>query len=806
MRQLTSIVLFSALHCVFIRADEISYDYNTSLQSYWESTALSYDYENNETVIDIDNSEIDNNDTTINVTEQITMFEEISKSQNYFDSNYIYELNDNDILQNNMTRREHPVEIEASPDSFRDSYIIELCDSANETDNQNILTYTKINDNNETLVDWYMFITDDFTLPINSSHNKWILTTNETTNQAIMDIASFSAVCYVVADSTVSSSYSSWLGSSWGLDRIDQVSLPLDNTYSGAWINKKKYDGSGVAVYVFDTGIRTTHQEFKNRPSGSYVINTYDFYNCPWPGYHCYSKPSILYGNNDGHGHGTHVSGVIGGKHFGVAPGCMIHGVKVLRDSDGTAPTSIVISSISRLIFLFREHKSRNQQVIVSMSFGTPHHGTMDRAIQTLYNMDIISVVAAGNDRQHVSKYSPAGEPKAITVMATDEIDKLWISNYNPNKGSNHGGDISAPGRSIISSWITSDTELAWKSGTSMACPFVTGILTTYFQQNKGLTIIQAITKLYQNSAQKISDTISRSGNIVLGGYLALVPRDKPSVSCYGTKSNGHWDYCSPSCKCKHGEGDCDSNRDCESGTYCESNNGPDFGMSKYTDVCVSDSTTFPMSNLYTLPTPSPVSQPTPRPLSPPTPKPVSPPTPRPVSPPTSELLIPPTPSPTVCHGIRNNGDAGYCRIDCKCQHNEGQCSSDNDCINGTQCIMICTRFVKGGKRCVSWNYMCILQPTLKPTLEPTLNPSKYPLSSLPTSLPTYTIPPTSKSPTPLPTQLPTIKSGISLLILFTVAMSTVFGGFCLLYTFKMININRQKNNEMTKSIKATRV
>ena len=350
-----------------------------------EYDGFNYNYKNNETFDFVDNSEIYNNETFINITEQINKLKEVSKYQNYFDPNYIYDLNINEILPDNITRREQPIEIETSADSLKDSYIIELCNNATDNDNQNILTYTKLNDNNKTLVNWYMFIIEDNKMSTNRTHERWFLLTNETTDEAIQDIAYFESVCYISKDATIEPSFYSW-----GTDRIDQVSLPLDNKFYGSWINNNKYDGNGVAVYVFDSGIRTTHDEFKNKPSG-YVINIYDHWNCRYSNGFCYDKGSVLIGNNDESKRGTHgtlVAAVLGGKN-GVAPGCMIHGVKVF--SKGGHTTGTITTAMSRLRNVFKQHFVNNQPVLVSMSGGTNHkHDVLNRFFSGLRDFGVL--------------------------------------------------------------------------------------------------------------------------------------------------------------------------------------------------------------------------------------------------------------------------------------------------------------------------------------------------------------------------------------------------------------------------------
>ena len=84
-------------------------------------------------------------------------------------------------------------------------------------------------------------------------------------------------------------------GATWGLDRIDQTSLPLNSSYT------YNADGTGVHAYIVDTGMRVTHSQFSGR-----VGNGFD---------------AITSGGNanDCQGHGTHVAGTVGGTTHGVA-------------------------------------------------------------------------------------------------------------------------------------------------------------------------------------------------------------------------------------------------------------------------------------------------------------------------------------------------------------------------------------------------------------------------------------------------------------------------------------------------------
>ena len=608
MRQITSIVLFSALSWVFIRADEISYYYNASFQN------LKVDSENSINEFDKNSTSEKNilNETFENVTLYVEMMRAQTAVNSPFNPDYIYKINNSEILPN-ISLHSHPIEIESDSESIPESYIIELCDNATESDNQDLLTYIKIKDQNETLDSWFIFVIEDLWMPVNDTHGRWLLFTNETTDDAITDLANLLPICYIVADAKISSSVSL----SWGLDRIDQEYLPRDQHYFGAWINQHNYDGRGVAVYVFDSGIYRSHQEFTNKPAG-WVINAYDHFNCPSGT--CYDKHSILYGNNDGRNHGTPVAATIGGKNVGVAPGTMINGVKILDDNGSGSQCNKVIA-ICRLMTEFRNKIQDGIPVIVSMSLIGKTHSASNRAIRDLYENGILSVVSAGNDGVSSLTLSPAGEPKAITVMASDKIDgpvsrSTWSSNYD--------GDIYAPGLNIYTANKDSSSSYKFSSGTSIACPHVSGILATLYQYNKQMSVSQATSQLFKYASKRISNN----------GWLALVPRELPQGYCHQGLPNGDWRYCSPSCKCNHGEGDCDSDNDCESGTYCGIDNGLYFGFSSILDICV-DNSWVETSNPTFIPTPNPTSKPTSYPTS------------KPISYPTSEPIPIPTLNPT---------------------------------------------------------------------------------------------------------------------------------------------------------------
>jgi subtilisin family serine protease len=232
----------------------------------------------------------------------------------------------------------------------------------------------------------------------------------------------------------------------WGLDRIDQRNRPLSGTYTYNWT------GSGVRVYVIDTGIRTSHSQFGGRAS-----NVFD-----------------AFGGSgaDCNGHGTHVSGTVGGSTYGVAKSSLLRGVRVLNCS-GSGSTSGVIAGVDWV------RNNRINPAVANMSLGGGASTALDNAVNNLSNSGVAIAVAAGNSNTNACNSSPARAANAITVGSTTSTDaRSSFSNFGTCL------DLFAPGSSILSSWWTSNTATATLSGTSMASPHVAGVAALYKQAN----------------------------------------------------------------------------------------------------------------------------------------------------------------------------------------------------------------------------------------------------------------------------------------------------------------------------------
>ena len=234
----------------------------------------------------------------------------------------------------------------------------------------------------------------------------------------------------------------------WGLDRIDQRNRPLSATYTYNWT------GSGVRAYVIDTGIRTTHTQFGGRAS-----NVFD-----------------AFGGSgaDCNGHGTHVSGTIGGSTYGVAKSALLRGVRVL-DCNGSGSNSGVIAGVD---WVTNNHIN---PAVANMSLGGGASSALDTAVNNLANSGVPIAVAAGNSNTDACTQSPARAANAITTGSTTTSDaRSSFSNFGTCL------DIFAPGSGILSAYATSDTATATLSGTSMASPHVAGVAALYKQFNPG--------------------------------------------------------------------------------------------------------------------------------------------------------------------------------------------------------------------------------------------------------------------------------------------------------------------------------
>jgi subtilisin family serine protease len=216
--------------------------------------------------------------------------------------------------------------------------------------------------------------------------------------------------------------------------------------------------GEGVRVMVIDTGF-TDHRDLEGCTladlSKSFVS----------------SEPDI----HDKNGHSSHCCGIIGARNnstgmVGVAPKCEIITVKVLSES-GSGSMSGIIQGL--------EYAKQIKPDVISMSLGSgQYHAGMHQLIKELKDMNIPIIAAAGNDGQSDAVNYPGKYSETICVTAFDKKGR-------PARFNSTGDtvDFSAPGVDIYSTYLKG--RYAKLSGTSMATPFISGLVALLIAKHK---------------------------------------------------------------------------------------------------------------------------------------------------------------------------------------------------------------------------------------------------------------------------------------------------------------------------------
>jgi len=280
-------------------------------------------------------------------------------------------------------------------------------------------------------------------------------------------------------------------GATWGLDRIDQRALPLSGTYV------YNADGTGVTVYIIDTGINLTHSDYSGR-----AFTGVD---------------KVTAGGTaaDCNGHGSHVAGTVGGTTYGVAKKVKLVAVRVL-DCSGSGSNSGVIAGIDWVT------ANRVLPAAANMSLGGGFSATLNSAVDRSTAAGVTYAIAAGNSTADACNSSPASAASGITVGATDINDAFAsFSNFGTCV------HINAPGVNITSAWIGSNTATNTISGTSMAAPHVGGTAALYLQVNPSATPSQVRSALTSNAtASKISGVPAGTPNLLLySGFISAGPQ-----------------------------------------------------------------------------------------------------------------------------------------------------------------------------------------------------------------------------------------------------------------------------------------
>ena len=297
----------------------------------------------------------------------------------------------------------------------------------------------------------------------------------------------------------------------WGLARIShRDSLTFSD------FNKYLYAadaGEGVDVYVIDTGTYIDHVDFEGRAHWGKTVPEGD-------------------ADEDGNGHGTHCSGTIAGKKYGVAKKANVYAVKVLR-SNGSGSMQDVVKGVEWAADAHTQKAKKGKKGFkgsaANMSLGGGKSPALDRAVNGAVAAGIHFAVAAGNDNADSCNYSPAAAENAITVGASALDDsRAYFSNYGKCN------DIFAPGLSIISTWIGSKYAVNTISGTSMASPHIAGLLAYYLSLQPSADSAYAVAEI---TPKKMKENIL---SIATVGALTDVPADTKNILAWngGGSSN----------------------------------------------------------------------------------------------------------------------------------------------------------------------------------------------------------------------------------------------------------------------------
>ncbi|OAA36079.1 subtilisin-like serine protease PR1H [Metarhizium rileyi] len=290
----------------------------------------------------------------------------------------------------------------------------------------------------------------------------------------------------------------------WGLARVSH----RESLSFGTW-NKYLYaaeGGEGVDAYVIDTGTNTEHVDFEGRAKWGKTIPTGD-------------------ADEDGNGHGTHCSGTIAGKKYGVAKKANVYAVKVLR-SNGSGSMSDVVKGVE---FAATQHGKQVQSAkdgkrkgfkgsVANMSLGGGLSPSLDAAVDAAVEAGIHFAVAAGNDNADACNYSPAHAKYPVTVGASTMDDsRAYFSNFGKCT------DIFAPGLNIQSTWIGSKYAVNTISGTSMASPHICGLLAYYLSLQPASDSEYSVAPI---TPKKLKDTLIE---ISTRDVLSDIPKDTPN-------------------------------------------------------------------------------------------------------------------------------------------------------------------------------------------------------------------------------------------------------------------------------------
>ncbi|PHI20922.1 subtilisin [Lewinellaceae bacterium SD302] len=244
-----------------------------------------------------------------------------------------------------------------------------------------------------------------------------------------------------------------------------------------------------IKIAILDTGIDAGHEDIEDN----------------------YFSTQTKY-DNDPRGHGTHCAGIAAGvtdNGVGIASPAGNNGlveitsIKVLS-AGGAGTQKTIIQGMLEAV--------DSGVDVISMSLGGYSNSSRQRAYNQAVSYarrnNVIVVAAAGNSNREATGFSPANAAGAICVSA---IDELSLRAPFSNRVGKIKMAIAAPGVAIHSTFP--NNRYKSQSGTSMACPFVAGLIAVLKSQQPELTTDEIYKILYQTG--KVTSEEAQLGRIV---------------------------------------------------------------------------------------------------------------------------------------------------------------------------------------------------------------------------------------------------------------------------------------------------
>lgn len=274
---------------------------------------------------------------------------------------------------------------------------------------------------------------------------------------------------------------------------------------TAAWEKRNYADSADVTVAVLDTGCRLSHEDLRENILQGLA-------------YDAYYNRTLTVGNapngGDPHGHGTHVSGLVSAKAnngigiAGTSYNAKVLPIKIYDNYGKNATTSTILRGFAYCKQLIDSGKLKNLRVInISSGYYASGNGGADLLCEEAINeltdaYNILTVCSGGNGDGRSIPYLepmyPSDFDACLSVTALDKNGKdcAW-SDYNYAK------DISAPGETILSTYMTGNNSYTWKDGTSMSAPIVSGICAFLWASKPDATVQDIVTAI-ESTADEI--------------------------------------------------------------------------------------------------------------------------------------------------------------------------------------------------------------------------------------------------------------------------------------------------------------